>query len=82
MSDPRKASYWYGDAEVENALKSMAEVEMELTWILSAIPANTPMYWTKQEMLENLVWERVELEKVLYNWADYDKYYKEKVIED
>jgi len=30
MSDPRKASFRWGDQEVENALKSMAETEMEL----------------------------------------------------
>jgi len=82
MSDPWKASFRWGDPEVDSALKSLAETEEELVRILSSIPSNTPMYKYKSEMLETCVWERIELEKVLYNWADYDKYYKEKVIDD
>lgn len=82
MSDPRKASFRWGDPEVNQALEAMANNEMELLRILSSIPENTPMYKTKSDALSKLVWVRVDVEKTLYSWADYDKYYKEKVVVD
>jgi hypothetical protein len=51
MSDPRKASFRWGDPEVENALRSMAETEEEAVRILANIPPNTPMYKYKSEQL-------------------------------
>lgn len=57
MSDPRKASFRWGDPEVDSALKSLAETEEELIRILSSIPPNTPMYKYKSELLETCVRE-------------------------
>lgn len=81
-SDPRKANFKWGDAETDNVLHNLAAQEQELLRILSNIPENSGMYKTKANKLQNLVRQRVELEKMLYNRADYDQYYKEKVIDD
>lgn len=49
MSDPRKASFRWGDPEVDNALKGLADTEEEMVRILSSLPPNTPMYKYKAE---------------------------------
>lgn len=81
-SDPRKSNFKWGDAETDNVLHNLASQEQELLRILSNIPENSAMYKTKASKLQGLVRQRVELEKMLYNRADYDQYYKEKVIDD
>jgi UDP-2,3-diacylglucosamine pyrophosphatase LpxH len=80
--DPRKSSFKWGDAETDNHLHNLAMQEQELFRILSNLPENSAAYKTKANKLEKLVRERVELEKMLYNRADFDQYYKEKVIDD
>jgi len=81
-ADPRKSNFKWGDAEVDNVLHNLSSQEQELLRILSNVPENSSMYKAKKMKLENLVRQRVELEKMLYNRADYDQYYKEKVIDD
>ena len=81
-SDPRRGYFKWGDAETDNVLHNIAGQEQELLRIISNIPENSAMYKAKSEKLQNVVRKRVELEKMLYNRADYDQYYKEKVIDD
>ena len=82
MSDPRKANFRWGDAEVDGQLQRLATFEQELLKQLANIPENTPHYKKKAEKLNSIIKQRVELEKMLFNRADFDQYYKEKVIDD
>lgn len=81
-ADPRKGFFKWADAETDNVLHNIANQEQELLRIISNLPENSAMYKTKSEKLQEVVRKRVELEKMLYNRADYDQYYKEKVIDD
>jgi len=81
-SDPRRGNFKWGDPETENVLNNILLEEQELFKILSNIPENSAMYKTKAAKLESLNRKRVEMEKMIYNRADYDQYYKEKVIDD
>ena len=82
MSDPRKANFRWGDAEVDGQLQRLATFEQELLKQLANIPENTPHYKKKAEKLNSIIKQWVELEKMLFNRADFDQYYKEKVIDD
>ena len=81
-ADPRKSNFKWADAEMDQKLHNLASQEQELLRIKSSIPENTAKYKQMTTKLDNLVRQRVELEKMMYNRADYDQYYKEKVIDD
>ena len=80
--DPRMTQSRWGDAEVDQTLANLSKQEQELLRILSNVPEDSAMYRTKAKKLEELTRQRIELEKMLYNRADYQQYYSEKVIED
>jgi hypothetical protein len=82
ISDPRRTNFKWGDPETDQVLHNLASQEQELLRVLSNLPENSSMYKSKAAKLQNLVRQRVELEKMMYNRADYDQYYKEKVIDD
>lgn len=50
--------------------------------MLSKLPESSDMYRTKKSKLDELVRQRVELEKMLYSKADYKNYLHEKVVDD
>ena len=54
MSDPRKASFRWGDPEVDNALHAIASMENELLRIINGLPENTPVYHAKMQELDKL----------------------------
>ena len=81
-ADPRKTGFKWADAEMDQKLHNLASQEQELLRIKSSIPENTAKYKKMTAKLDNLVRQRIELEKKMYNRADYDQYYKEKVIDD
>lgn len=79
---PWKSSVMWGDAEVDAKLYKLAEQEQELLRIKSSIPENSSKYKQMTDKLQTLVRQRVDLEKMLNNHADFEQYYREKVVDD
>ena len=67
---------------MDQKLYNLVAQEQELLKIKSSIPENTTKYKRMTTKLDNLVRQKVEIEKTIYSRADYDKYYKEKVIDN
>ena len=80
--DPRKSTVKWGDAETDKSLNGLALKEQELIRVLSKLPENSDLYASKKTKLDELVRQRVELEKMMYSKADYKNYLHEKVVDD
>lgn len=82
MSDPRKANFRWGDAEVDGLLHRLIVNEQELLKVLSNYPETHPEHKRMRENLASISNQRIQLEKIMFNRSDFDQYYKEKVIDD
>jgi hypothetical protein len=64
--DPGRQMVKWGDAETDKSLNGLAIKEQELIRVLSKLPESSGMYHEKKSKLDELVRQRVELEKMLY----------------
>lgn len=80
--DPRKQIVKWGDAETDKTLHGLAIKEQELIRVLSKLPENSDIFRSKRAKLDELVRQRTEIERMLYQKADHKHYIHEKVIDD
>lgn len=72
MTDPRKANFRWGDAEVDGLLHKIAVKEQELLKVLANYPETHPQFTKMRTELENITNQRIQLEKIMFNRADFD----------